>query len=329
MRLFYADKPNCHHMIEITRRVKKIYQLEAELEPYLIVDFLPNKEEYTKSFVLIEAGKEIEKIEIDLDKKEEFEKLRNRLWYYLKKYHNVKDLEDTNMIWQPTNNVIQGWQEKKRNLRNDVCCKGYFSLKSKPNHRNNIKKMIRDGFMEFIVQHWLYRDPNKPIKDKDTCNYARSSECNDNYPVGTTLWKRCKSEIAFVCKNTYGENSMPSKKDKVIKKTLGNIYKYLDENDLYVDKKKFDEIILSGLYNDVGNRLGNKSKNITKIDDTLNQVLYEKKIYLNMIEGFDGVDTSKIHDITSAKKQLFLTNNTTKYFIFVCLLLLILIGILL
>lgn len=331
MRLFYVDKAECEHISDITKRVQKIYQLEAELEPYLIVDFWPNKTGAKPNFTLV-AGREVIEQDIDLDNEAEFESLRSLLWHYLKKYHDVYDVTETccnscskagkcqtcmkNMNILQKNNVIQGWQNKLRNLRgnrndtDNTCCKNTH-IKPKRNivqewayrtNNNNYKEnpmcqvvrdMVADGFMEFIVKHEVYKNVGADRIDRNLCKKIRWGECNDNYPVGTAQHQICVKEVDWLCNQGYSSSKGDeiNIKDKIVQDTRKRIYDYLNKNNLKVNKAMFDDIITAGLFDDLGNRMGNKSTNIMHIRDNVDNLMREKDYYLQLVENFDGTDT--------------------------------------
>lgn len=58
MKLLYIDKPECRSITDIIPAIKSVYQLEQEFAPYLIVDFIPNKNNIDDG-IIIYAGNEI------------------------------------------------------------------------------------------------------------------------------------------------------------------------------------------------------------------------------------------------------------------------------
>src|SRR3990170_5160247 len=124
MRLWYIDKPECRHISEIMHGIKAVYQMEQEFFPYLSVDFLPNKDNEPTG-ILLQAGKEFIRKNYTFDSKDDINKLRNLIWKYLLKYHGKKIIDITkngclkDFRQTDRNRVIQGWQNKKRNLAND------------------------------------------------------------------------------------------------------------------------------------------------------------------------------------------------------------------
>lgn len=279
MRLYYIDKPGCHHMMYITKRVQKIYQLEAELEPYVIVDFWGNVNNEPASVTLYVGDNcVLDKEVIDLDKEEDFEALKDILWYYVRTVHNPYDLTDKdgclrNMDLKQKNNVIQGWQAKRRNLLGSACYMSrYTGKKNVPEKKLNPSPYIRyitgTETMEDKVKHWSYRDPlifPKPNIDLKRCKQLRYLDCNDNFPVNTQLWERCIDESRWLCDEWYkNKNNDIRKTDKLFDINKKQVCDYLKKNDTKVDKNMFDRVIDSGLFDNLGNRMGNKSMNIVE-----------------------------------------------------------------
>ena len=75
--------------------------------------------------------------------------------------------------------------------------------------------------------------------------------------------------------------------DKYVNSVRHNLYNYLKDNDMKVNKKKFDEIIDAGLFSDLGNRMGNKVANDMNVRAELDTIFTEKDYYLRLIEGLD------------------------------------------
>lgn len=291
MRLFYIDKPECRHITEIMPGIKATYQMEAEFEPYLVVDFLPNKNNEPEGIIL-EAGNEVIRRNYSFDKPEDIDDLRNLIWKYLRKYHDepsknpwdpklsmmppkdiaidgcIKDFREA-----PTNVVIQGWQAKKRSMREDVCCK-------------IVKEMVVKAFKDQEIKHWVYRVNTNNQLDRESCKKTRFEECGNNYPPNSELFNRCVKEVEWLCNNGYPVNRLTKQLDDYMVKLRKDIHKRLMDNDLKVDKKLFDEIITAGLFDEVGNRMGNASTNMMELDDNVDRVMWEKGYYTQLIEGF-------------------------------------------
>ena len=95
MRLFFIDSPKCRDISQITKVVAVIYQLEQEFAPYLVVEFLPNHDQADGGGIILQAGDEIINkpfIYSDENRETELEQTRQLIWYFLKKYHNIKQI---------------------------------------------------------------------------------------------------------------------------------------------------------------------------------------------------------------------------------------------
>jgi len=282
MRLFLIDKPKCRHISEIVKGVSAVYQLEQEFYPYLLVDFLPNKNNEPGG-VIIQVGKEIIKKNYTFEIPNDLINLRKLLWKLLHKYHNPIDITDKNGCLKDfrktsTNKIIQGWQAKKKTMREDVCCK-------------IIKNVIANDFTNFMIKHWYYRDPTTNKIDNNTCKKIRWQECGNNYPPNSMTFKRCVDEVEWLCNKGYDKNNknkIIDEKNKMIANIHKKIYDYLDKNNLKVNKQIFDSIINAGLFDNVGNRMGNKSINFYNISNTLDKIMHEKQNYLKIIESFNN-----------------------------------------
>jgi hypothetical protein len=277
MRLFYIDKPGCYHSMDITKRVQKIYQLEVEFDPYLIVDFWGNIDEEPASISLY-MGDDcvITKMAIDLDKKEEFENLRNIIWKYLEEFHNPTQVQTDkkgclkNMEILQKNRVIQGWKNKLRNSKNVTGCyigknpdAAKYNETSDQKYNNTIQDRYKNNTMtpEDRVKFWLYRDPiifPKPDIDHKRCKQLRYQDCTDNFPPGTPLHTICIDESKWLCDKWYSGKNDVVTTDKLLNITENKLNKYLADNDTKVDKHMFDAVIDAGMFGDLGNRAGNK-----------------------------------------------------------------------
>jgi hypothetical protein len=289
MRLFYIDKPYCRHITEIMPGIKAVYQMEQEFFPYLLVDFIPNKDNKPEGIVL-QAGNEVIRKNMSFNKKSDIDTLRKLIWKYLRKYHNPRDIADEkgcikNFKKTMTFNVTQGWQAKKRNLRADVCCKW-------------IRDTVANDITHYLIQHWSYRDPTNNEMDRNICKKIRFKECGDNYPHGTSTHKKCIDDANWLCnadcpksdpssnKKVYCDKSV-SIADKNIDELKLKIYKYAKDNNIKLNRKQVDQIISAGLFYQVMNRMSNFSINFLNVSQTLDSIMKENKYYDKMIEGFD------------------------------------------
>ncbi len=94
-------------------------------------------------------------------------------------------------------------------------------------------------------------------------------------------------EVNWVCDNGY-PNVKVNKMNNMIKDIKTKIYHDLAKNGLMVDKKKFDDIIDAGLFQDLGNRMGNKVANYSEIRVQLDDIFSENDYYLSLLEDFNG-----------------------------------------
>lgn len=298
MRLFLIDKPECRHISDIMPGIKAVYQMEQEFSPYLTVDFLPNNNN-DPGGVIIQVGDEVIRKYYTFEDSDDIKKLREDLWILVRKYHNpiditnkegcIKDFRQT-----PTFNVVQGWQNAKRS-KADVCCKV-------------IIEMISDEFADYMIKHWVYRDPTEDIQNRDICKQIRSKECGDNYAPNSPQFRRCIREVNWLCNNGYPEdnNKRVNNVNKMVKDLRIKIYNYLDKNDMKVDKRTFDNIITAGLFDYVGNRMGNKSRNMYDVKNTIRDSLYEKNIYLKLIEDFNSENINSNISIVKMLSIIFI-----------------------
>lgn len=311
MRLFFIDKPECRHISEIVKGVSAVYQMEQEFYPYLVVEFLPNPNGELGGIIL-QAGDEIIRKNYTFENEKDIDELRNLVWSYLKKYHHIKNLPDNGKFdWKPTNVVLQGWQEKKRNLKRDICCK-------------IVREAVVKAMIDQKILHWVYRDPTTPHIDRNRCKQLRWEECGSNYPPDSQLFQRCLEEVNWLCNQGYppkGEKLSPITQIQNIDKLRKKIWQDLDKYNLKVNKQKFDEIISAGLFDDVGNRMGNQSNNLMNLRDTVDRVMWEKDYYSQILEGFDG--DSKIEGFNINVTNYLLQSKPTVGLILILLLVLV------
>lgn len=276
MRLFYIDKPECRHIIEITKAVKVIYQMEQEFFPYLLVDFLPNKDQ-DPGGVIIQAGDTIIRKVWHFEDPEQIKQLREILWDLLHKYHNIKDsMPDGRCTPDPsiqqTNKVTQGWATKVRSLDKDVCCK-------------LIKNVVTKEYIQYLSLHPVYRLSNKDVQTRETCKINRMKECYDNYAPKSDQFKRCRTEVNWLCDNGY-PNEVVQKENQMIDEIRKRIYEYLIANDMKVNKHTFDQIISAGMFDHLGNRMKNKSVNLVDVQNAVDDYFISTNGYNLLLENF-------------------------------------------
>lgn len=182
MRLLFIDRDDCYHITEIMNSVKAVYQMEQEFHPYLIVDFLPKHSVKGRINIILEAGSETVKKYYNLETEDGVNKLRQLLWTYLHKYHNIRNYNSTH-VYAPTNNVIQSWYIKKKQLAKYKCCGA------------------DDVYKPVNIKHSVYKN-TPPL----TCRTARLKECRDNFPISSAMYRRCENEVNTMCGKTYVEH---------------------------------------------------------------------------------------------------------------------------
>lgn len=285
MRLFFFDSQSCKHIMDIIPGIALTYQMESEFSPYVTAEFLPrDPAETQEGIILLTKDGQIKRYYDFKDPKTE-EDLRKLIEYHLHKDYHIVDQptnSENDFRHAPLNEVIQGWQEKKRISARDVCCK-------------KILDAVTNSIMDNLVLHEIYKLKGGDIKDKETCKKVRLCECRDNYPQDSALFERCSAEVEWLCENGYPINEKVDKMNSLVNKVRKDIYDYLVKSDMKVDKKKFDEIITAGLFADLGNRMGNKVANDPHVRASVNDIFTEKDYFLYLIEDFETEPKSNYH----------------------------------
>ena len=285
MRLWWIDKPECRNMIDIMNGIKAVYQMEQEFAPYLSVDFLPNKN-HEPSGIILQAGNEIIRRNWSFDKKSEVDELRNLLWKYLLKYHNIREIGKDGCIKDfrktMTFNVTQGFQNVVNDKRKAMCCRLF---------RDHIAK----AYGKQAGKHEVFRLNSNNSLTRKSCKKVRMQECIDNYPPNSALFRRCAKEVNWLCNKGYSKQNPVNLKDKIVRDTREELYKILLQNDFLVDKRLFDQVITAGMFEDIANRMGNKSSNFVEIRDTVDGLLSEKNLYQKLTENVSDNYNSKEH----------------------------------
>lgn len=281
MRLIHIDGPRCKHITEIMPGIMATYQLEQEFYPYLNIDFR-HSDTHPTGIILETKHGNIEK-PYTFHNKKDIDELRTLIWTELAKERKIKDITKNGCLvdfqdYNP-NKVIQGWQAKKRDLEKQRCCKLV------------IDKLVKD-VMATNILHEVYKLSTVDKQDKKICKQVRFQICAENYPARTAQFDRCIQENEWLCNNGF-PNKTVNKMNEYVAKIRKDLYKYLNDNNLKVNKKKFDEIIDAGLFNDLGNRMGNKVADDKNVRQTLETIFTEKDYYLQLVEGFD--DAKKWH----------------------------------
>ena len=297
MKLLFISAGKCQHMKDIIPGIYACAQLGEEFFPYLFVDYIEHIENAESGIILQTKERTIRKNYAFTEKsmQSDLADLRKMIWHYLVKDQKIMDITDVNGCltdfrkYQP-NNVIQGWQNKKRLSKADRCCK--FIVKSLTSE---------------IVRHNLladeYRLSGKDIQNKNICKKVRGGECGDNYPPGSETYNTCLREVEWLCNNGYPRNKLVEKTSQIAGQIRKKIYDDLIKNDMKVNKREFDRIIDAGLFQDLGNRMGNKVANYDNVESTLDSMFDEKRYYLSLIEGFN--DDSNVNDAYTAIKEPF------------------------
>ena len=296
MRLFLISKPGCHHITELMNGIKAVYQLEMELNPYLLVEFLPNKNN-DPGGVIIQAGDEIIRRNYTFDDPNDIKELRKLLWKYLRKLHDPVDITNKNgniinFKKTQTNKVIQGWQNKKKLMKKDICCKIVRDMVAYHIYKSNSNKT---PFKQQLIKHPVYRYDNRDLQDKRLCKQNRFRDCGDNYPPGSILFKRCIDEANFLCNKGYPRNTVRETTENYREQLKKYILKYLKDNDMKVNKQMLDLILSAGFFERVKGRAGNRAHDYNDLIKTVDKSLVDDfDYYANFIESFknEHIDNS-------------------------------------
>lgn len=282
MRLFHIDKPGCHSMPEIMPGIKAVYQMGVEFFPYLTVEFLPHLDQ--PAGVILQTKHGTIRKYYTFDNPKDIEDLRKLIWENLLKEQKIVDITDeegclTDFRKDGVNKVITGWHNVSHNEGKDRCCL-------------MIKHAVTSALVRNGILHDIYRFSHKDIQDRKLCKWNRGQECGNNYPPNSATYDLCMDEVNWLCDNGYPVNARVNAMNNLVKTTRRDIYNYLDKHDMKVNKKKFDEIIDAGLFDDLDRSLGNHAKNYTNISEAVDSLFTEKGYYLGLIEDFAGGDNN-------------------------------------
>ncbi|QKF94244.1 hypothetical protein QKU48_gp0786 [Fadolivirus algeromassiliense] len=280
MRLFYIEDKGCKHITDIVPGVFAVNQMEQEFFPHITVEYLPFRTDEPGGIIL-QTKTDVVRRNWTFKNPNDIKELRKLIWHYLEKERNIKDITVNGCLKDfkeyNQNHVTQGWKARKRLAAKDLCC-----------------KIVLDTITPEIVRHNIlheeYRLSTKDKLDKNTCKQVRFGECGDNYPPNTPLFERCVREVNWLCERGYGPDSPVKKMDEFVKNVRTKLYHELNKNNLKVNKRKFDEIIDAGLFQDLGNRMGNKVADDPNVRSSLDKIFTEKDYYLGLIEGFNNQD---------------------------------------
>jgi len=256
MRLFHIDKPNCTHITEVMPGIKAVYQLEQEFNPYLVVEFLPNKIE--KPGIILMTKDKIIRRDYTFDNPNDIEELRKLIWKYLLIDHGdrIQDVagEDgcisNGFRKYPTNIVIQSWAEKKRMMKGNRCCKYAIDV---------VASELAPHLKSPDVRHERYRLDTRNMIDRDICKKIRYQECGDNYAPNTAQFDRCVDEVTWLCHRGYPDNKV-DKARQTVQRIKNRIYKYLEMNKTLVDKQKLDKIFTVELFTKISDSLKKRER---------------------------------------------------------------------
>lgn len=248
MRLLHFNGKICKNMPEIIPSIKATYQMEQEFYPYLDITFLTNDQhDEQNTGIVLQTKNNIIKRYYDFKDKKDLEDLRTLIWDNLEKEKNITEVdgdEQNNDRKVGLNKVIIGWGNVVQE------------------HKNHIYPGIQPPYLNLPVDSEL-RSLNRVFRlnpndkqTKQTCKLQRYQECTDNYAQATPEFKRCVDEVNWLCENGY-----PNKKlqlhTQYVNSVRGHIYDDLENNNGYVGKRQFDDIIDAGLFYDTGLRSGN------------------------------------------------------------------------
>ena len=201
------------------------------------------------------------------------------IWYYLTQDHNITDITDVNGClkdfkkYKP-NHVVQGWQARKRLSEKDQCCK-------------IVLDNLTDEVLRHNILHEQYRLSGEDKQTKEICLKVRGEECGNNYPPNTPTYDRCVTEVNWLCNMGYPVNKIVKRHTEIVKQIRTKLYQDLVKSNMRVNKRKFDELIDAGLFQDLGNRMGNKVANYKNVRAVLGDIFDEKNYFLDLIEGFE------------------------------------------
>lgn len=281
MRLFYIQSRGCKHISDRMPAIKAIYQLEAEFEPYLVVDFLPNPDDKHPGGIILQAGKDVIERDYTFNNPNDIVELRKIIWDLVRKHHNPPDITYSKCMkdfhWYPTFKVTQGWAARRRQQKGNTCCKDeglYWRTPDLASQR---------------VKHDVYKVITKDEQTKEDCLKLRSCECKDNYPSNSDSYKRCIDEVTLLCNSTYPKNPAADKVQQERDTIRKYLLDYLKKNRYRADKKHFDLLVMSGLLEHPDTRLGNKHSPYSPnspVDHAIKLSDTREDKYRKMIEGF-------------------------------------------
>jgi hypothetical protein len=173
--------------------------------------------------------------------------------------------------------VTVGFQNNVLLKEKDRCCK-------------IIKNFLSSKIIEYDILHEVYRLSNDDVQDRRTCLKVRGSECGNNYPPESQLYEACLKDVDWLCRHGYPNNTV-AKKNEYVKRIQNELLAHLIKNNLKVNKKKFDEIISAGLFDDLGSKMGGLDTTYKNVYDTLGNIFNQSDYKLDgLVEKFDMID---------------------------------------
>ncbi|MCJ7636518.1 MAG: hypothetical protein MUO21_03430, partial [Nitrososphaeraceae archaeon] len=298
IRLFFIDSGYCKTIKDITRGVFAVAEIEQFFFPYIALNYLPFREGAKGGIILVTRKYTIRK---DYDFSEEsvradIDDMKKIIWDILKDLEddqeiNLRNIADkhgclVNMKGYTTFGVIDSWKQKLNQLKNNVCC-----------------KFIVDNMSSSIVRHNILNDflrlSHKDVQTRDICKKVRGQECADNFPPASANHAVCMSEVEQLCNVGYPVNKPVVCQAELVQKVRDDLMERLKKANFKVDKRFFDEIISSGMFSNLGERMRNATVNINNVRGALDDMFMEDGSYLkimnytNNIERFDGEENKE------------------------------------
>ncbi len=246
MRLLHFSGKTCKTMMDMMPGINITYQMEQEFAPYLDIEFLTNdKYDEINPGIILQTKNEIIKKYYNFKDKKDIDKLRDLIWFHLRKEKIIVDLPENQYRNSPLNNVTIGFnnivKEHKKHIYPDI------KVNIPQSNVRSLKQVFR-------------LNPNDKQTEK-TCKRLRYTECVDNYQQGTPLFDRCISEVNWLCKNGYPNNKL-NEHNKYAKDLITNLYGELNNNNGYVNKQQFDNMIDAGMFYNRGIRVGKNNEQL-------------------------------------------------------------------
>lgn len=290
IRLFHIDSGSYKTIMDITRGVFAVSQIEQEFAPYIALNYLPFRPGAEGGIILVTDKHTIRK-KYDFSEesvKSDIEDMRKIIWTILNNEANIKNIADEhgcliNMKGYTTFKVIDSWKQKLEQLKHNKCCKF-------------IVDNIASSVVRFNILHDMYRLSHKDEQTREICKKVRGEECSNNFPPRSANFAVCISEVEQLCNAGYPVNGLARSQEELIQQVRNDLMEKLRKANYKVDKRLFDEIITAGLFSNLGERLRNDGVNLDKVKGALDDMFMENGDYQKMInyaqierfEGFEG-----------------------------------------